>query len=514
MKKMAVVAVVLILLLPLASGCSSLSPEDAYSMLVGHSLEISRLDSISGLLGWDFETMMPPEGSEARGEALAALEEVIQQKSTIPEIGEWLRAANKKEDWAVVEAANLREWRKDYDRNRKIPEELVAREAKLATEGYQAWIEAREANDFQIFAPVLGELVEIHRERADCIGWEKERYDALLDLYEPQMTAEEYQELFGQLKEPLVELVSTAVERQGAPPVPMEGNFSLEAQEAFSREVSQVLGFDFERGRMDSSVHPFTAIVWNTDVRFTTTYDEPDVLVPVLSTLHEIGHGIYEQNLLCDGTPAGMYASSGIHESQSRLRENQIGRSEPFWQYFLPRFNQVFSTDLTLEEIMDRVTRVEPGPTRTLADPVSYDLHIIIRFEIERDLINGNLEVAEVPAVWNEKYREYLGVEVQDDLQGVLQDIHWSCGSFGYFPTYTLGNIFAAQLFAAAGRNIDDLPGKITAGDFSALNDWLSENIYQHGRVYPPQELIELASGEPVSSAYLLDSLKENYVNR
>lgn len=499
-----------------------INPEDAYEQLMQRSREIFTIESIGALTGWDQQVNMPARGVTHRGAMMAYLAQLSHQKQTDPHIGELLAAAEVA-GWPPEAAANLREWRRSYGIATRLPEELVRRRAELITQANQTWEQARADGDYATYAPILGQLIELSAEVADHLGWQSERYDALLDLHEPGLTTAECVSLFGALRSALVPLLQSIVD---SPVKAKSGlfagmNFSTEAQREFGITISQALGFDYAAGRLDVSTHPFTQGIFPGDVRLTTRYDASNLFYALMSTIHEAGHGIYEQGLPLAhlGTPLGQSTSVGIHESQSRFFENNIGRSRAFWVYWFPRLRKAFEPQMdrvSLDDFYLALNSVRPSLIRTEADEVTYNLHIMVRFEIERDLFRGALLPRDLPDAWNAAYKAYLGVEVPNDSVGVLQDIHWSWASFGYFPTYTLGTVYAAQLEAALRRDMPDLDGQIAAGELQAVLQWLREHVHRHGMLYRSAILIERATGKPPSTddytAYLTRKYDELYL--
>lgn len=487
--------------------------EEAYRSLLQHSRELTWTAGLQALLGWDQQVTMPPEAAEAHSMMSSIIARIVQRKAVDPRVGAWLQTAGS-EEWALTESANLREWKRDYEKAVKLPEDFVAKQAELASKAYEVWQQARERNDFGVFAPVLAEVVAMARQEADYYQYDGERYDALLDIFEPGLTVVRCEALFADLRHQLIPVIREILKSQPEKPDLFGSmDFPADRQAVFNRRVAADLGFDFEAGRLDETIHPFTNGIACGDTRITTNYRLADPLDTLFSTIHETGHGLYEQGVSADGTPAGQACSMAVHESQSRLYENEVGKGRPFWQHRLSAFNREFGTSVDLDDVMRRVNRVEPGLIRIKADEVTYNLHIIIRFEIERDLLREEMDVTDMPRVWSEKYKEYLGVEVTDDLCGALQDVHWSDGLFGYFPTYALGNVYAAQLFHALKKDMPEVESSLAAGDFKTLHGWLREKIYVHGRVYMPDELIERATGSPVSTSYLIDYLRKKYLS-
>lgn len=478
--------------------------------------ESNLLSSIEALLDWDTETYMPPNGLSARAEELSLVAALAHQRRTDPRVGELLgKLVGKVDDPA--QAANVREVRRTYDRAVKIPEDLVRRIAKASTLAKDAWGKARADNDFPKFAPHLSELLDLKRQMADRIGWKAERYDALLDEYEPGMSTAEVGRVFDSLRGPLSAFVKQVAAAKKKPDASiLHRHFPREAQEKFARRMAEVIGFDFSSGRLDVSKHPFCSGTSPGDVRLTTRYNEDFFSPSVFGVLHEAGHGLYEQGLPAEHmfTPMGQAVSLGIHESQSRLWENFVGRSRPFWERFFSEAQAAFPEslpDVSLDAFYSAMNTVAPSLIRVEADEVTYNLHIILRFEMERALLDGRIEVRGVPDAWNAKMKELLGITPPTNREGCLQDIHWSMGAFGYFPTYALGNLYAAQFFAAANRAIPDLGQRIARAEFKPLLDWLRENIHRHGQLYRASELVKRVTGAPLSVEPFLQYIRGKF---
>lgn len=496
------------------------SVHHAYDELIKLARDANLLTTTMGLLHWDQETMMPAKGVEYRSRQIAIIARLAHERATDPRIGELLDqcAANKSltSDKLSPEAVNIRELRRIYDRKTKLPADLIEEEARLASMGQHTWAEARRNSDFTHFQPLLEQFVALLRRKAECFGWDKagEPWDALAEDYEPGATAKEIEKVFAPLRTRLVSLLGDLM----ASKTPPSDRFNttklpIEQQKKFMRFAAESIGFDFSRGRIDISTHPFCGGTHCNDVRITTRYHEDNVNDALGSTMHECGHGIYEQGLPWSfvGLPMGESVSLGIHESQSRMWENQVGRSEAFWQWLHPKLKDFFGDavkGLSLNEVYGGANIVKPDFIRVEADEATYNMHIMVRFEIERALMKGDLAVKDVPGVWNEKYREYLDIEVPSDAKGCLQDVHWSMGSMGYFPTYTFGNLYAAQFFEKALVDMPDLHDQFAKGKFDSLKTWLNENIHSHGQRYRAAELCEVVTGKPLSADPLLRHLE------
>ncbi|MBL9078972.1 MAG: carboxypeptidase M32 [Planctomycetes bacterium] len=487
----------------------------AYDDLLAHVRETHLLAATAALLAWDQETGMPPGAGDVRARQLALLARLQHERATDPRVADWLAACEADPRVAAdpERAANVRELRRDHERNTRLPQRLVEELAATESRAQQAWAEARAASDFAAFRPWLERMVALQQQKADCLRrGPMPRWDALADLYEPGMCAAELRQLFAPLRERLVALRHRLA--AGRAPKVALGRVPIDEarQEQFVRAVLAAMGFDFGRGRLDRSAHPFCTSTGG-DVRLTTRFHRDNVLDALGSTMHEGGHGLYEQGLDPDalGTPLGEPVSLGIHESQSRLWENHVGRSAAFWTWCWPIAQQHLGNacdGLDAAAVFAECNAVEPSLIRVEADEATYDLHVMVRFEVEQELLAGALPVADLPARWNALYRDYLGVEVPDDRRGCLQDVHWSCGLFGYFPTYTLGNLFAAQFAAAADRALGGLEPLLRRGDFAPLRAWLREHVHRHGRRFRPAELCQRATGAPLSAAPFLAHLE------
>jgi carboxypeptidase Taq len=488
--------------------------------LIRRVREAALLESCAGVLGWDERTYMPRQGSAHRAEQMALLARLGHEMFTAPQIGELLAAVENSplvQDADSETAANVREVRRQYDRAVKLPNSLVEELARVTTRAQQVWQEAREASDFNAFAPWLEKVVGLERDKADAIGYRTVAYDALLDEYEPGATTAEITRLFADLRADLAPLAAAiAASGRKSPREILEREYPVEQQKAFAEAAAAAIGFDFAAGRLDPTTHPFCSGIGPGDCRLTTRYNPRHFSESFFGTLHEAGHGIYEQGLAADhfGTPCGSAASLGIHESQSRLWENFVGRSRPFWKHFLPRARKLFPDALSgvsLDAFHFAVNDVRPSFIRVEADEATYNLHIIVRFELEQALIGGDLAPRDVPAAWDEKYEQALGIRPPSAAKGCLQDIHWSMGGFGYFPTYTLGNLYAAQLMEQARQDLPGLEEDFGKGTFGRLKGWLNEKVHRAGRRWPAAVLCERITGRPLSHKPLLDYLRGKY---
>src|SRR5436190_2937896 len=495
------------------------SAPKAYAELLRRVRETWLLETCGSLLGWDESTYMPRQGSAHRGEQMALLARLTHQARTAPEVGELLETVEGSklvQDPDSDAAANVREIRRVYDRAVKVPAKLVEELARVSTLAQQVWRDARQKNDFAMFRPHLEKIVALLRQKAKALGARKSPYDALLDEYEPGMTAARVKDVFAKLKAELVPLVG-AIASSGHTPKRdvLERDFPVDRQRLFAESAAAALGFNLEAGRGDETAHPFCCAVGPGDCRLTTRYHAHHFNEAFFGVLHEAGHGLDEQGLAADhaGTPLGSYCSLGIHESQSRLWENQVGRGRAFWDYFYPRTRQMFPAlrDVSPADWLLAINDVRPSFIRVEADEATYNLHIILRFELEEALLTGHLSVVDVPGAWNEKFRSLLGLTPASDREGCLQDIHWSFGGLGYFPTYTLGNLYAAQFMAAARRDLPGLDDDFRRGDFSRLKTWLNDKIHRQGQRYRAGELCRRVTGEPLQHKYLIAYLRQKY---
>ena len=491
--------------------------ETLYQDVCRHAREIGLLSSIESLLGWDERCLLPAAGAEYRAEQMTLVTGLIHARQTDPRLGGWLdelAASPLAADPASASGATIRQLRRQYEKKTKLPQALVEELTRTSVLGQQVWQTARADCDFAALAPLLQKTIDLKREQADAIGYAECRYDALLDDYEQGERTSNLTRVLGELRDELTPLVA-AIRSSGRQPerAILHRHYSLEAQEAFGRQVAAAIGFDFTRGRLDVTAHPFCTAPGPHDCRITTRYEEGYFSGALFGTLHEAGHGIYDQGLPAEhfGLPAGEAVSMGIHESQSRLWENLVGRSRAFWRHFYPAAQQAFPEALghvALDDFYFAINDVRPSLIRIESDEATYNLHILIRFELEQALVEGDLPVAELPGAWNEKYREYLGIEPANDGEGVLQDIHWSAGLFGYFPTYSLGNLYAAQFFAQADDDLGGLAEQFARGKFEPLRLWLVDRIHQYGQRYSAGELVERVTGAPLSHRALMDHLR------
>ncbi|MBB6669139.1 carboxypeptidase M32 [Cohnella nanjingensis] len=482
--------------------------------------QLKQYEELLGVVYWDMRTGAPRKGVELRSEAVGTLSAETFRIATSTEMGELLDRLSQPDAFASlgeIDRKLVEETRKDYDRNRKLPPELYREYVVLTSQSESAWEEAKANSDFPGFLPYLERIIDYNRQFIDLWGVKTTPYDTLLDMYEPGTTTAELDRLFGELRGRLVPLAE-AIAAQGDRPDTtfLEGTFDVAAQKRFSLFILKQMGYDFEAGRLDESVHPFATGLNPGDVRITTRYLLDDITSALFGTIHEGGHALYEQNIKAElaGTPLSGGTSMGIHESQSRLWENMIGRSRAFWERYFPELQRHFPGQLdtvTAEAFYRGINVVEPSLIRIEADELTYNLHIMIRYEIEKMLFNEGLNPRDLQEVWNEKYKGALGVAPSNAGEGVLQDVHWSGGSFGYFPSYSLGNMYAAQMMNTAQRKLPDLNAQIAEGRLLPLKEWLTGEVYQFGKLLKPAEIIQRISGESLRSSYLCDYLEGKY---
>ena len=491
---------------------------DTLEALKGRLAEVTDLNKIARLLAWDQQTMMPPAGTQHRAEQFSTLMRIAHEKFTDPEIGRMLDELQPLEeslDPDSDDAALIRLTRRDYEKSVKVPSELRAAMARAAAEARPLWVKAKTESDFAAFLPALERTVELKLEYVDCVAdGAAERYDVLLDDFEPQTTTAEVRTLFDELKPPLVELIAELREREVDDSF-LHGNFPPKRQRKLAYAVTDLFGHRPDSWRIDPTEHPFASGPGRNDVRITTNY-HPDSLHSLFSTMHEYGHGLYshQQPEHLERLPTGGPCSLGIHESQSRLWENLVGRSRPFWQLFYPRLQEAYPEqlgDVDLEQFHAAIHAVKPGLIRIEADEVTYGMHVMLRFELEQDIVEGRVELRDLPQRWNEKMWDYLGVEVPDDGHGVLQDVHWSGGMIGYFSTYLIGTVASVQIWQAAQRDLPDLEEQVGSGEFTPLREWLGEHVHALGRKYSPQETLRRATGSTIAAQPYLDYLRTTY---
>jgi carboxypeptidase Taq len=495
-----------------------MTPREAYDWLHSYSKESAYLSAFADLAQWDQATYMPKKGHAHRAQMMATMAKLMHERSVHPRIGEMLKKAEGARTGGKdsVQAANLRGWRRSYDRATKVPQRLAVELAKASSEGTAIWEEARPKNDWKSFQPVLKRNFALAGELADALGFKGERYDALLDIYEEGATTAQIEPVFAKLRAATVDLLER-IKGSGRRPNTklLHGDYPIAAQEAFGKEVIAKMGFDMEASRLDVVAHPFQQTIGPGDVRITTRYDAEFFNTAFFGTAHEMGHGSYEQGLPAQhwGTPAGSHSSLGIHESQSRTWENLVARSMGFWRYFYPSAKKHFKTlkGIRVEEFQFAINAVRPSLIRIEADEVTYNLHIMIRFELELALLRGKLSVADLREAWDQKYQEYLGVKAKQVADGCMQDVHWSGGLIGYFPTYSLGNLYAAQFYRQAEKDLGKLETQFAKGKFAPFMNWTRENIHYLGARLKAPELVKKVTAEEVNPEYLIGYLNRKF---
>ena len=499
---------------------------DPYAALLDRTREIATLNSVSALLGWDQETYMPPGGGDARAEQMALLAKLMHERKTSAELGDLLAEAEGDQAGGdEIVQANLREARRDYDRATRLPGDLVEALARTGSKAQDAWKAARAESNFAAFKPWLEEMMTLTRRKAECLfdaSAGGELYDALLDEYEQGATAEEVAGVFAPLRDRLSALIKDIADN-GTPPdtSPLDIAVPEDRQHALGMFILEAMTFELDRGRLDVTTHPFCSGLAPGDTRLTTRYKGERWTDSLYGTMHEAGHGLYEQGLPKDtrfGEPAADDTGLGTHESQSRMWENLVGRSREFWSWFKPHVDRIAGSGLekySAEDLYRATNTAKPSYIRVEADEATYNLHVMLRFELERALLRGDLSVGDLPGAWNEKFESMLGLKVPDDRRGCLQDVHWSFGLVGYFPTYTLGNLYAAQYWGAIRAAIPDLDAQIGRGELGPLREWLRDNIHVHGRRFRAAELCEQLTGKALSAdplmAYLEGKLRPVY---
>ncbi len=480
---------------------------------------ISHYTDISSLLAWDANTNAPKKGVPMFSKAKGTLSAEIFKLSTSNEMGQLLDALTSAEgdgQLDEVTRAAVRERKRDYDKFKRVPVELYQELVILTSNANTVWVEAKQTNNFALYEPTLSKIVELQKKLIECFGYEGHPYDALLDQYEPGLTVEKLDPLFTNLRDQTARLLQRLRSSSDQPSNSfLFEEYGVEKQKEFNRALLPQLGFDMDAGHMGISEHPFASSINTGDVRLTTRYKKNDLRSAIFGTVHECGHALYEQGINPDfeETAIRRGASFGIHESQSRFLENIVGRSLEFWTYFYGDLKQHFPQleKVSLENFHRGINTVEPSLIRVEADEVTYNLHIMVRYEIEKGLISGELEVKDLPRIWNEKMEEYLGIVPPTDTLGVLQDVHWSFGGFGYFPSYSLGNLYAAQILNTIEKELPNFYQFIANGEFMVIRNWLKDKIHQYGSLYTPNELIVKITGEELNEQYLVDYLEHKY---
>ncbi len=478
-------------------------------------MELTQIESTMAILGWDEQVMMPINGTAYRAKCSGYLSGLIHKK--ILELNEDNLLDKLVADFSKLDQndkAIVRETFRVYKRTKNIPQKLVERLAEMSSKAFLIWRKAREHSKFEEFEPILTEIVDLKIEEAEMIGYEESPYDALLDDYEQGITTLDLDEIFTSLKNFLIPFIKK-IKQSNIQIEKIKGTFPINQQKAFNEMVVKKMGFDFKSGRFDSSVHPFTTGFNPKDVRITTRYDEKDLLQSIMSSIHEAGHALYDQNLPAKkfGTPLGESLSFGFHESQSLFWERRLAGSKNFWEYFYPELKKKFNCleKVSLNDFYKAINIVEPSFIRTDADEITYSLHIILRYELEKDLIEQKIRVSDLKKKWNEKMEEYLGLKVPTDTQGILQDVHWSSGSFGYFPAYALGNLYSAQILSTMKKELKNFDKLIATANFKPILIWLKDHIYSYGKLYTPKELIKKITGDKLNPQFFFDYAEEKY---
>jgi carboxypeptidase Taq len=487
-----------------------MSTEELYAAYKTKMQKIADVKYATAVLQWDQETYLPPKGNDFRGRQLATLSEIAHEQFTTEAMGAMLHELNSKDDLSYSQKRNVQLSLEDYDRNKKLSSEFVRKMSETVTITYHAWVKARNDNSFAAFQQPLHTLIDLKKQEADMLGYQHHPYNALMNDYDKGLTVATVDAIFSDLRPQLLSLLESIKNKPQVDNSFLHQHFDKDAQWKFGMQILQQIGFDFEAGRQDISVHPFTTSFNNQDVRVTTRIDKNDFGNMTWSCIHEGGHALYEQGLPADqyGLPLSEYCSLSIHESQSRLWENCVGRALPFWQHNFPLLKTFFEkqySNLSVDTFYKGINKVETSLIRTEADELTYHFHVMIRYEIEKLLIEGTISTKDIPAYWNEHYQKYLGVTVPDDKRGCLQDIHWSHGSFGYFATYSLGSMYAAQLYAAIEKENASVNKEVADGNTTFILNWLRKNIHQYGRQYTSQELCNKITGEPLNTKYFMD---------
>lgn len=495
------------------------SIRNAYKILEERLQECGRLQTIMGLIHWDQEVIMPPGGADSRAKQISTLAGLIHEKATHSEMGEALEKLSTVDssEFSLFERANIFEAQWDYSRAVRVPGDLVREIADLSSRGHHIWAKAREENRFSDFAPSLDKMVQLKKKRAEYVAPEKHPYDVNIDDYERGATMATLDPLFDSLKAELIPLIRSISESEYQPKAEfLAGVFPVAKQEELGRRVSSDIGFSFDHGRMDVSVHPFCGGGDSTDVRITTRYRENNFAESLYAVIHETGHGIYEQGRMKEGRdlPASESLTMGIHESQSLFWERMIAQGLSFCSHYLETFAAFFPEELkgiSAQEFYQGINLCQPSYIRVEADEVTYPMHVILRYELEKGLFDGSISVDQLPGLWNDKMEKYLGIRPPTDTEGVLQDVHWCQGAFGYFPSYTLGAIYASQFYQAMLKDIPDVENQIAEGKFVSIKEWLNKNIHIKGRLYSAQEIVRQVTGGPLSHENFISHLKSKY---
>ena len=491
---------------------------ELYEAYLTKMRRIADIRSASAILQWDQETYMPQGGAHFRGQQISTLSEIAHQFFSEDSLGNLLQELSAKEDLSAEQKRNVELTREDYNKNKKYTSAFVRKLSEQINKTYHAWLEARKANSFSVYQKDLDALIQLKKEEAQILGYTQHPYDALLNEYEKGATVQLIDKTFATLLPPLKELFQKITASLQVDDSFLRRHFPAQQQWDWGMQLIKQLHFSFENGRQDKSEHPFSTSFSAQDVRITTRIDEADFGNMTWSCIHEVGHALYEQGLPVEqyGLPLGEACSYSIHESQSRLWENNVGRSLAFWQHYYPQVQQYFPEqfrNISVEQFYKGINKVQPSLIRTEADEISYHFHVFVRYELEKRLIEGSISTADIPVFWNDHYKQYLGVDVPDDKQGALQDVHWGHGSFGYFPTYSLGSFYAAQFFAQAEKEIANLDAEIANGNTTPLLDWLREKVHRKGRYFTSEELCKEITGEGLNGDYFLAYAEKKYAD-
>lgn len=493
--------------------------KEYYKKLIGKAKELRFLDTISMLVGWDYEVNLPPKSVEQRSEQMSYISELSHRELTDSDNGQLIKQIMEHPDYETLterEQRNVYIFKREYDRAIKLPVEFVKERAAARVKSIEIWKKAKKTDDFKLFLPALKKMFEFAKKHAEYLDPDAPVYDTLLDLYEPGMTVAQYNSIFSPLKEATVEILDKIVHAEKQPDTSiLSRTVPKDIQEKLAHDVMPVIGYDLQRGRLDTAVHPFTTGFYD-DVRITTRYMEDFWPGCFFAVLHEAGHAIYEQNQnpKWKYEPVGGYCSMGIHESQSRFHENTLGRSKEFWKFYYDKFKELTDEifdDVAFDDFILAINKVEPSLIRVEADEVTYNLHIILRFELERDLFEGKIKIEDLADTWKDKMHDLLGIEVPNDTLGVLQDTHWAGGMFGYFPTYALGNVYAAQLMHKMAEDIPKWREELSTGNLDGIAKWLQKHVHETGDLYDAPVLIKKITGKEPSHIYLVEYFKEKY---
>lgn len=493
-----------------------MNSKELYTKYKDRMQKIADIKYASAVLQWDQETYLPPKGNDVRGRQLATLSEIAHEQFTDSETGNLLNELSAKNDLSDKEQKNIELSLEDYTKSKKLSSDFVRRMSETVNKSFHAWIQARKDNSFAGFQQPLDDLIQLKKQEADLLGYEHHPYNALMNDYDKGLTVAVVDKVFADLKPQLSALLDAIKNKPQVDNAFLHQHFNKDSQWKFGMDILKRMQFDFDAGRQDISEHPFTINFNNNDVRVTTRVDENDFGNMTWSCMHEGGHALYEQGLPTEeyGLPLSEYCSLSIHESQSRLWENNVGRGEAFWQHNLPLLKKYFPRQfeaVTQEQFYKGINKVQPSLIRTEADELTYHFHVMIRYDIEKMLIDGSIQTKDIPAYWNEHYKKYLGIQVPDDKQGCLQDVHWSHGSFGYFATYSLGSLYAAQLYATFTKQNPSFEKEVALGNTAGLLQWLRQQIHQFGRYYTSEALCSKATGETLHCRYFMDYATKKY---